>query len=117
MTDLRRHLLRLMPGSAGWIDHILRRSGLSADKRRAWCADQYLHPYESKYTFGEVLRWFKQTGIKFVRGIPALRPDDDGLAGESLFEPQPQGMALDRLSVQACEIVAPGQAARVNFLS
>ena len=89
-TDLRRNLLRLMPSSAGWIDPILRRSGLSADKRRTWFADQYLHPHESKYTFSEVLRWFEQTGIEFVRDIPALRPDDDDLSGKSLFEPQPR---------------------------
>jgi len=55
-----------------------------------------------------VLWWFEQTGIEFVRGIPSLRPDDDGLAGESLFEPQPRGKALDRLIVQECEIVTPG---------
>jgi len=109
-TDLRRYLLRRLPGSAGWIDPILRRGGASAAKRRAWFADQYLHPHESKHTCGEVLRWFNRTGLKFVRGIPALRPDDDGLAGENLFEPQPRGAALDRLVVQACQVTAPGQA-------
>ncbi|MCB2263996.1 MAG: methyltransferase domain-containing protein [Candidatus Thiosymbion ectosymbiont of Robbea hypermnestra] len=109
-TDLRRYLLRAMPGNARWIDPILRRSGLSAGKRRAWFADQYRHPHETKHTFGEILRWFDETGIEFVRGIPALRPDDNGLDGESLFEPQPRGTALDRLIVQASEIIAPGQA-------
>ncbi|WP_165741824.1 carbamoyltransferase N-terminal domain-containing protein [Candidatus Thiosymbion oneisti] len=109
-TDLRRHLLRRLPGSARWIDPILRRGGVSAAKRQAWFADQYLHPHESKHTCGEVLRWFEQTGLELVRGIPALRPDDDGLAGESLFEPQPRGTALERLVVQASQIIAPGQA-------
>lgn len=109
-TDLRRYLLRAMPGKVRWIDSILRRSKLSAGKRRAWFADQYRHPHETKHTFGEILRWFDATGIEFVRGIPALRPEDKGLEGESLFEPQPRGMALDRLILQAGEIIAPGQA-------
>jgi len=109
-TDLRRHLLRAMPGNARWIDPILRQSGLSADKRRAWFADQYRHPHETKHTFDEILRWFDQTGIEFVRGIPAMRPDDNSLEGKSLFEPQPRGTALDRMVAQASEIIAPGQA-------
>jgi len=72
-TDLRRHLLRLLPAGAGWIDPILRRSGLSADKRRAWFADQYLHPHESKHTFGEVLRWFRRASTSCAASRPCGR--------------------------------------------
>ncbi len=50
---------------------------------------------------GVVLRWFDELDVEFVRGVPALRPQDDGLGGESLFEPQPRGTALDRFAVQA----------------
>ena len=98
--------MRLLPAGARWIDPALRRGGLSATKRRAWLAGQYLRPHESKHTFGKVLRWFEQTGLEFVHGIPALRLDDDGLVSASLFEPQPRGTALDRLIVQAGEIIA-----------
>ncbi|MFQ5511607.1 MAG: class I SAM-dependent methyltransferase [Candidatus Krumholzibacteriia bacterium] len=108
-TDSRRQLFRLTAGRAKWIDPILRRQGLSKDKRRAWFADQYRHPHESKHTFGEVLRWFDTTGIEFVRGVPAMRTEDDGLGGESLFEPQGRGKPLDRFLVQAAEVFAPGQ--------
>lgn len=108
-TDLRRQLFRLTRGRAKWIDPVLRQRGLSDDKRRAWFADQYCHPHETKQTFGEVQEWFEKTGIEFVRGVPAMRPGDDGLGGTSLFEPQPKGTKLDHFLVQAMQIVAPGQ--------
>ena len=108
-TDLRRGLFRLTQGRAKWIDPILRKGGVRADKRRAWFADQYCHPHESKHDFGEVLRWFDNNGIQFVRGIPAMRPDDDGLDGISLFTPQPRGSKLDHFVVQATEIISAGQ--------
>jgi len=109
LTDLRRSLFRMTGGRLRWIDPVLRREGLSRDKRRAWFADQYRHPHESKHTMGEVLRWFEETGLRFVRGVPALRPQDDGLGGRDLFEPQPAGGALERAAVQGREILAPGQ--------
>jgi SAM-dependent methyltransferase len=109
LTDARRQLFRLTRGTAKWIDPVLRQTGLSHDKRRAWFADQYQHPHESKHTFGEVLDWFRENEIEFVRGVPALRPDDDGLEGGSLFEPQPAGTGLDHFLVQATEILAAGQ--------
>jgi carbamoyltransferase len=108
-TDLRRRLFSLTGGRGRWIDPILRKPGLSKDKHRAWFADQYRHPHESKHTFGEVLRWFESTGLRFVRGVPSLRVEDDGLGGGGLFEPQPRGKSLDRLIAQAAQVVAPGQ--------
>ena len=108
-TDLRRQLFRVTRGRAKWIDPILRKGGISSDKRRAWFADQYRNPHESKHTFGEVLRWFDETGIRFVRGVPAMRPDENGLDDTSLFKPQPRGTALDHFVVQATQLVAVGQ--------
>ena len=110
LTDARRGLFRVTGGRARWIDPILRGGQASFDKRRAWFADQYRHPHESKHTFGEVAAWFDGAGLEFVRGVPALRMEDDGLAGgNSIFEPQPRGTALDHFLAQAAEIVAPGQ--------
>jgi SAM-dependent methyltransferase len=108
-TDTRRQLFRLTGGKARWIDPVLRRSGLSTGKRKAWFADQYQHPHESKHDFGEVLEWFRKVGFDFVRGVPALRPDDDGLSGAGLFEPQAPGTPLEHAIVQASEIFAAGQ--------
>ncbi len=109
LTDTRRSWFRATGGRARWIDPILRGSDESHDKRRAWFADQYRHPHESKHTSGEVLAWLDAAGLEFVRGVPAMRCEDDGLEGESLFQPQPRGTALDRLVAQAAQIVAPGQ--------
>ena len=109
LTDTRRRLFQLTGGRGRWIDPILRGGGMSAEKRRAWFADQYRHPHESKHTFGEALDWFDAAGLEFVRGVPAMRCEDDGLEGGSLFESQPRGTTLDRFLVQAAEIVAPGQ--------
>ncbi len=106
LTDLRRQLFRATGNRAKWIDPILRRRDISGGKFRAWFADQYQNPHESKHTMGEVLRWFDEAGVDFVRGIPALRPDDDGLEGESLFAPQPRGSTLDHGVVQAMQILA-----------
>jgi SAM-dependent methyltransferase len=109
LTGLRQNAFRLTGGRARWIDPVLRRSGLDPEKRRAWFADQYRHPHESRHTAGEVLRRFDEAGLDFVRGIPALRPEDDGLAGGSLFDPQPAGTRFERGVVQAMQILAPGQ--------
>jgi carbamoyltransferase len=109
LSGARRSVFRLTGGRARWIDPVLHRSQLDPEKSRAWFADQYRHPHESTHTAGEVLRRFDEAGLDFVRGIPALRPDDDGLAGESLFEPQPAGTRFERGVVQAMQILAPGQ--------
>ena len=103
-TDVRRTIFRMTGGHAKWIDPILRRGGISDDKRRAWFADQYQNPHESKHTVGEVLRWFDDNGVDFLRGVPGVRWEDDGLGGASLFEPQPRGTALDQVSTQLGQI-------------
>jgi SAM-dependent methyltransferase len=108
-TDMRRGMFRLTGGRAKWVDPVLRRSGMSDDKRRAWFADQYRHPHESKHTFGEILGWFEENDVEFVRGVPAMRPEDNGLDGTSLFEPQPRGSKLEHFLVEAMEIFGAGQ--------
>jgi SAM-dependent methyltransferase len=107
-TNLRRRLLRATGWRARWIDPILRGSAGGA-KARAWFEDQYRNPHESTHTSGEVQRWFERTGFEFVRGIPAMRPEDDGLGGESLFEPQPRGTPFEQLLSQLMQVAAPGQ--------
>jgi SAM-dependent methyltransferase/uncharacterized protein YbaR (Trm112 family) len=109
MTDLRRGVFRATGGRARWIDPIVRAAGPGTERGRAWFADQYRHPHESKHTFGEIQGWFDRTGFEFVRGIPAMRPEDDGLEGRHLFEPQPRGTPLERFLVQAMQIGAAGQ--------
>jgi len=106
MTDLRRQVFRVTGGRAKWIDPVLRNWARSQGKSKAWFADQYCHPHESKHTFGEVLQWFDETNIKFVRGVPSLMPGGSSLNGEGLFGEEPRGKPMDHFFVQAREVVA-----------
>jgi len=103
-TDFRRQLFRMTRGRSQWIDPILRSMPGSHAKRRAWFADQYRHPHESKHTIGEVQRWFEECGLEFVRGMPQVTPVPGGGGRVNLFEKQPPGTTLDHFLVQAREV-------------
>jgi hypothetical protein len=66
--------------------------------------DQYRHPHESKHTFDEVLGWFDEQGIEFVRGVPALTPEPEPL--EDLFTPARRGTQLEHFLAQLQQISA-----------
>ena len=106
-TSVKGHtaIFRLTGGRGKWLDAYLRSRKMSAEKRRAWFSDQYRHPHESKHTIGEVLDWFDQCGLEFVRGIPSVTAGEGGLARGNLFEPTERGTALDHFLVQTREIV------------
>jgi carbamoyltransferase len=104
MTDLRRSVFRLTGGRARWLDPQLRSQPMSDEKQRAWFADQYRHPHESKHTIGEVLRWFERCDLQFVRGIPSTTPMNPPLSDQELFEPTPRGDALDHGLAQIKQI-------------
>jgi ubiquinone/menaquinone biosynthesis C-methylase UbiE len=103
-TDARRQVFRLTGGRAQWIDPILRSGTRSEAQSRAWFADQYRHPHESKHTIDEVLQWFDETGITCVRGVPSLTPSPTKLDKVNLFEPEPRGTTIDHVLVQAREV-------------
>jgi SAM-dependent methyltransferase len=106
MTDARRRVFRLTRGRASWIDPYLRSTRLNEDKRRAWFADQYRHPHESKHTIGEILGWFESSGLSFVRGLPSItleRPPSDS---SDLFAAGCPGARLDHFVVQARQIIS-----------
>jgi 2-polyprenyl-3-methyl-5-hydroxy-6-metoxy-1,4-benzoquinol methylase len=42
------------------------------ERLRGWWNDQYNHPHETVHTIGEVLKWFKEEGIKYNETIPPL---------------------------------------------
>ena len=102
-TDLRRFVFRVSGGRALWLDPYLR-TDLGSEKRRAWFADQYQHPHESKHTIGEVLDWFDDSGLKFVRGIPSVSQDGDLLSPTALFRPVRKGSKIDHFVAQAKQI-------------
>jgi SAM-dependent methyltransferase len=106
MTDVRRGAFRLTRGAGKWIDPYLRSVSMSQEKRRAWFADQYQHPHESKHTMGEVLRWFEESGLVFVRGVPSVTNREEDLESAGLFAPSGSGSTWSRLCVQTRQIVA-----------
>ena len=53
------------------LDPYINEYGVTRDKRRAWFMDQYRNPHESLHTLDEVLGWFEQNGIRFVRALPS----------------------------------------------
>jgi SAM-dependent methyltransferase len=106
LTDLRRQVFRLSRGHAKWIDPILRRRMRGEAQSRAWFADQYCHPHESKHTIGEVIQWFDRTGIEFLRGVPSVTPKVMPLDGTNLFTPERRGTTLDHFLVQTREVFA-----------
>jgi SAM-dependent methyltransferase len=103
-TDARRALFRLTGGKARWIDPILRHGPRAEGKREAWFADQYRHPHESKHTTDEVLQWFDENHLEFIRGVPSVTPGPDSL-DSSLFEPKPRGTTTEHAVAQAHQIV------------
>lgn len=101
-TRLRRHLFRVMGDRFARLDPYLRRHRMADEKYRAWFMDQYRNPHESLHTMDEVLRWFDETGVRFVRALPSTvfgsRFELD--YRRSLFEEEPRGSRADRLLAQ-----------------
>jgi carbamoyltransferase len=104
-TDLRRLVFRATGGRATWLDPYLRSTRLSAGKRHAWFADRYRHPHESKHTIGEVIQWFDEAGLEFVRGIPTVTLGGEEATRHNLFGKSPRGTTADHFWVQARHIV------------
>lgn len=105
-TDFRRGLFRLTGGRGAWVDPVLREEGLSEGRRRAWFADQYQHPKESKHTIDEVLEWFEDNSLQYVNSVPALAPFGPRFDANDLFTPHDTGSRWDRLTAQMREIIA-----------
>jgi carbamoyltransferase len=103
-TDMRRAIFRATGNRARWLDPYLR-TRIGSEKQRAWFADQYQHPHESTHTIDEVLGWFEQAGLRFVRGIPSVSGGDGEITRGDLFRPVPAGTRRDHLIAQAKQIV------------
>jgi carbamoyltransferase len=108
-TNVRRVFFRLTGGRGTWIDPYLRSTPMSGPKRQAWFSDQYRHPHETTHTMGEVMRWFAEDGLDFVRAVPSVAPDGDGLERGELFRATGSGTRLRRFGVQALEVFKGGR--------
>ncbi|HEX7622197.1 MAG TPA: class I SAM-dependent methyltransferase, partial [Anaeromyxobacteraceae bacterium] len=84
---LRRAVARLT--RFRWIpfDPVLRDRESEPARRLAWLRDQYRHPEEHRHSLAEVQRWFRASGVDFLRTYPstviAERAEDCG----GLFAP------------------------------
>ena len=105
-TDLRRWVIKIFGEKASILDKYLR-SGVSADKKRAWFMDQYKHPRESKHGISEVLKWFQQAGFSFVSSIPKIIGEFE--ENEKLFERQNPGGEIERFTCQLDLLLAGGK--------
>jgi SAM-dependent methyltransferase len=102
--DARRLVFRATGGRGQWLDPHIRTTPMSEAKRRAWFADQYQHPHESKHTVGEVLDWFGQTGFDFVNSLPKPRVTASLDHDDQLFEQEPAAGWMDRALSQARQV-------------
>jgi 2-polyprenyl-3-methyl-5-hydroxy-6-metoxy-1,4-benzoquinol methylase/uncharacterized protein YbaR (Trm112 family) len=112
-TDLRRAAFRVLGEGADWLDPRIRQAGLTRDRRKAWFADQYRNPHESKHTVGEVLGWLDRHGLVFVKSLPKTRFGRKFEENERLFEPEKPGNRIERTLVEAGQMF--GQVAENGF--
>jgi SAM-dependent methyltransferase len=85
----RRALARPLGGPLDFLDPVLRRTDLDADKRRIWIEDQYRHPLEHVLALSDVLAWLEGLGFAWVRSVPPA-------VETGLFQPAPRPGALGR---------------------
>jgi SAM-dependent methyltransferase len=100
LTHARRLVFRLTGDRLRFLDPRCRTLDAAHEKSVTWYLDQYRNPHESSHTYGEVLRWFKETGFSFVSSLPPLTGGKGSDGEVRLFKPHPQGDLLDRVLVQ-----------------
>ena len=69
---LRRAVARI--SGYRWIpfDPVLRDRKSEPARREAWLRDQYRHPEEHRHTVAQVRRWFRESGVEYIRTYPSL---------------------------------------------
>jgi ubiquinone/menaquinone biosynthesis C-methylase UbiE/uncharacterized protein YbaR (Trm112 family) len=91
-----RALIERWGRAATVFDHRLR--GAGGDVRsETWYMDQYRHPHETRHSMDELLQWFNAEGFDFTASIPTIG-DVEFSDRMALFEVQPAGSRMDRLS-------------------
>lgn len=109
VTDARRILFDLTRDRFKSLDARLKDGTVSEERRMTWFKDQYKNPHESKHTIGEVLKWFEQTGFKFVYGIPNPVAFEHFNQEDRIFQDHERGSALDHFIVQLKMIFTGGR--------
>jgi len=101
-TMIRKPFFKAWGEKAAGLDPYLRVHDIRGKKKTAWIQDQYFHPHESTHSIDEVLRWFKETNVSFIRSIPStIYGKELSLTQrESLFDPVDPMTHAERLLVQ-----------------
>jgi SAM-dependent methyltransferase len=76
----RRQLAKLVRSPVTWLDPVLRRPDLDAEKRRTWIEDQYRHPLEWSLSFPRVVSELREAGFSWLRSIPPAEDQGDFFA-------------------------------------
>jgi SAM-dependent methyltransferase len=100
VARLPHRLRRLLARASGFrlfpLDPVLRERGGDPARREAWLRDQYRHPEEHRHTVGEVQRWFRDSGIQYLRTFPAALLAPEPLDPGALFTPAEDDWWLER---------------------
>ena len=99
---LRRAVARLT--KLRWIpfDPVLRDRATEPARRLAWLRDQYRHPEEHRHTIAEVQRWFRASGVAFVRTYPSAVIAERAADCGGLFTPAADDWGLESVLHQLC---------------
>ena len=99
---LRRAVARLT--KLRWIpfDPVLRDRATEPARRLAWLRDQYRHPEEHRHTLAEVQRWFRASGVAFVRTYPSAVIAERAADCGGLFTPAADDWGLESVLHQLC---------------
>ena len=80
------------------LDFHMRRKDVDDSKKDIWFEDQYRNPHESWHSVDEVLKWFDETNVKFLSGVPEIagKIPEDG-TGMNLFTEHPRGSSMQHV--------------------
>jgi SAM-dependent methyltransferase len=97
---LRRAAARL--SGFRWIplDPVLRDRAAEPGRRLAWIRDQYRHPEEHRHTLAEVQRWFRASGVTYLRTVPSTVIGEPASPPGGLFAPAEDDWGLENVLQQ-----------------
>jgi SAM-dependent methyltransferase len=96
MTWLRSKLVGLVGPR---IDYVVRNRIRDARKAEIWIQDQYFNPHETWHSIGEVLRWFEENDVEFLKCSPPIL-GTNGESASDLFSSTSPGSGYQRLVTQ-----------------
>ncbi|PIR52906.1 hypothetical protein COU76_03965 [Candidatus Peregrinibacteria bacterium CG10_big_fil_rev_8_21_14_0_10_49_10] len=99
---LRKCLFTCTGNAFRWVDAHMRRKDVDSSKKEIWFADQYKNPHESWHSVDEVLKWFEETGVEFLSGVPNIGGMVEGETPQhqKLFSAHPRESSLQHVMKQ-----------------